>query len=123
MASRRVFCDQDFHWYYLSRDRYRGWNEPSKTILANARHMPLHPMSPPLKKIGTDQWVFEGVPNKARRLSYKEAAALQDLGGWEFPDTVGLLSKYKVIGNARAANDLPANFSKHYRKRFSHERH
>ena len=94
------FCDQDFHWYYLSRDRYRGWDEPSKTILANARHMPLHPMSPQLKKIGTDQWVFEGDPKKARRLSYKEAAALQDLGGWKFPDTAGLMSKYKVIGNA-----------------------
>lgn len=94
------FFDQDFHWYYLSRNRYRGWDEPSKTILANARHMPLHPMSPPLKKIGADEWVFEGDPKKARRLSYKEAAALQDLGGWEFPDTVGLRSKYKVVGNA-----------------------
>ena len=94
------FSDQDFHWYYLSRNRYRGWNEPSKTILANARHMPLHPMSPPLKKIDKDQWIFEGDPKKARRFSYKEAAALQDLGGWKFPDTAGLNSKYKVIGNA-----------------------
>ena len=94
------FCDQDFHWYYLSRDRYRGWDEPSKTILANARHMPLHPMSPPLKKIGKDKWVFQGDPQKARRLSYKEAAALQDLVDWTFPDTTGLMNKYKVIGNA-----------------------
>ncbi len=94
------FCDQDFHWYYLSRNRYRGWDEPSKTILANARHMPLHPMSPPLVKVGVDEWVFDGDPEQARRLSFREAAALQDLTDWEFPDTVSLMQKYKVIGNA-----------------------
>ena len=94
------FWDQDFHWYYLSRNRHRGWDEPSKTILANARHMPLHPMSPPLKKAGRDKWVFEGDPDKARRLSYREAAILQDLADWEFPDTAALKKKYQVIGNA-----------------------
>ena len=94
------FYDQDFHWYYLSRNRYRGWDEPSKTILANERHMPLHPMSPPLMKAGRDKWIFDGDPSKARRLSYREAAALQDLADWRFPDTVGLKRKYHVIGNA-----------------------
>ena len=94
------FYEQAFHWYYLSRNRYRGWDEPSKTILANARHMPLHPMSPPLIRLGTDMWSFDGDPSNARRLSYREAAALQDLTGWRFPDTVGLMQKYHVIGNA-----------------------
>ena len=90
------FYDQGFHWYYLSRNRYRGWNSPSKTVLANARHMPLHPMSPPLKKVDTDKWIFDGDEQGARRLSYKEAAALQDMGAWEFPDTASLMNKYKV---------------------------
>ena len=94
------FYAKDFHWYYLSRDRYRGWNSPSKTVLANARHMPLHPMSPELEKIGPDEWAFVGDPSEARRLSYKEAAALQDLSDWVFPETMGLMIKYKVIGNA-----------------------
>ena len=94
------FYDHVFHWYYLSRNRYRGWDEPSKTILANARHMPLHPMSPPLSKVGPDKWTFDGDPRDARRLSFKEAAALQDLAGWDFPDTVHLMKKYQVIGNA-----------------------
>ena len=93
------YYDKGFHWYYLSRNRYRGWDEPSKTVLANARHMPLHPISPPLKKIGPDHWEFQGNMEDARRLSYKEAAALQDLAGWIFPDTAGLMAKYKVIGN------------------------
>ena len=94
------YYDKGFHWYYLSRNRYRGWDEPSKTVLANARHMPLHPISPPLKKIGPDHWEFQGNMEDARRLSYKEAAALQDLAGWTFPDNTSLMSKYKVIGNA-----------------------
>ena len=94
------FCDEPFHWYYLSRNRYRGWDEPSKTILANARHMPLHPMSPHLVKTGKDEWTFVGDSSRARRLSFREAAALQDLAGWRFPDTVGLKRKYHVIGNA-----------------------
>ena len=94
------FYDKAFHWYYLSRDRHRGWDRPSKTVLANARHMPLHPMSPPLRKVGPDQWEFDGTADDARRLSYREAAILQDLAGWEFPETAGLMSKYKVIGNA-----------------------
>jgi len=37
------FYDKEFHWYYLSRNRRREWNEPCATILSNARHMPLHP--------------------------------------------------------------------------------
>ena len=94
------YYDKAFHWYYLSRDRHRGWDRPSKTVLANARHMPLHPMSPPLRKVGPDQWEFDGTADDARRFSYREAAILQDLAGWEFPETAGLMSKYKVIGNA-----------------------
>ena len=94
------FYEKEFHWYYLSRNRYQGWNSPSKTVLANARHMPLHPMSPELKKNGPDEWKFAGNPHDARRLSYKEAAALQDLGDWVFPETAGLMTKYRVIGNA-----------------------
>ena len=94
------FCDQAFHWYYLSRNRYRGWDEPSRTILASDRHMPLHPMSPEMTKVEKDKWIFKGDPSLARRLSFKEAAALQDLADWDFPDTVPLTTKYKVIGNA-----------------------
>ena len=94
------FDQQRFHWYYMSRDRYRGWNQISKTIVANSRHMPLHPSSPSLIKISTDNWRFSD-DRPARRLSYKEAARLQ---GFKrdlfFPDTYGLPFKYKVIGNA-----------------------
>ncbi|MGZ8218907.1 DNA cytosine methyltransferase [Methylomagnum sp.] len=95
------FYSHDFHWYYLSRDRRRDWNQPSKTIVANPRHMPLHPMSPPLRKLEHNVWAFahEG---RARRFSYREAARLQGLGDLVFPDTRSgsLGMRYTVVGNA-----------------------
>lgn len=94
------FCDDEFHWYYLSRDRRRGWNQPSKTIVSAMRHMPLHPSSPKLIKVCEDKWKFSQ-DKRARRLSYREAARLQGFNkGFKFPDTVPLSMKYKVIGNA-----------------------
>lgn len=96
------FYDRDFHWYYLSRDRRRGWEQPSKTIVANPRHMPLHPMSPPLKKLEHNVWQFE-TEAPARRFSYREAARLQGFArDFVFPDTDrgSLDMRYKVAGNA-----------------------
>lgn len=96
------FYEREFHWYYLSRDRRRGWDEPSKTIVANPRHMPLHPISPRLVKVEHNVWRFEN-EGPARRFSYKEAARLQGFGReFKFPNTqVGSLDmRYKVAGNA-----------------------
>ena len=96
------FYDLDFHWYYLSRNRRRNWDEVSKTIVANPRHMPLHPISPPLIKIENNVWRFVS-GQRARRFSYREAAHLQ---GFKrdlfFPDTPdgSLKSRYTVVGNA-----------------------
>ncbi|MHB1403686.1 MAG: DNA cytosine methyltransferase [Thiobacillus sp.] len=96
------FYARDFHWYYLSRDRRRGWDQPSKTIVANPRHMPLHPMSPPLKKLEHNVWQFE-TDCPARRFSYREAARLQGFArDFVFPATErgSLDMRYKVAGNA-----------------------
>ncbi len=93
------FDVQPFHWYYLSRNRYRGWAERSRTIVASSRHAPLHPVSPALRRVHTDKWEFVS-DEPARRISYREAARLQGFGNVVFPDTQGLASKYRVIGNA-----------------------
>lgn len=96
------FYDRDFHWYYMSRDRRRDWNQPSKTIVANPRHMPLHPISPSLNKVGDDAWQFTS-DAPARRFSYREAARLQGFDrSFTFPDTEfsSLDMRYKVTGNA-----------------------
>jgi DNA (cytosine-5)-methyltransferase 1 len=94
------YDQQPFHWYYLSRNRYRGWDEISKTIVANSRHTPLHPASPKLIRLSTDAWRFAD-DRPARRLSYREAARLQGFRrDMRFPDTAGLRMKYRVVGNA-----------------------
>lgn len=96
------FYARDFHWYYMSRDRRRDWDQPSKTIVANPRHMPLHPLSPQLKKKEHNIWEFE-TDGRARRFSFREAARLQGfIEDLIFPDTkAGSLNmKYTVVGNA-----------------------
>ncbi|WP_186169821.1 DNA cytosine methyltransferase [Burkholderia gladioli] len=96
------FCEDPFHWYYLSRNRRRGWDELSKTIVSHMRHMPLHPSSPPLRRLHTDAWEFEH-PGPARRFSYREAARIQGFSqDFVFPETryASLAMKYRVVGNA-----------------------
>lgn len=94
------FNEEKFHWYYMSRNRYRGWDEISKTVVARSRHVSLHPVSPPLRRIHTDKWVFD-CNGPARRFSYRECALLQGFDrDVEFPDTASITDKYKVVGNA-----------------------
>jgi DNA (cytosine-5)-methyltransferase 1 len=96
------FYDREFHWYYLSRDRRREWGETSKTIVANPRHMPLHPISPPLRKLEHNVWQFVD-DRPARRFSYREAARIQGFPkDMIFPNTQhgSLNMRYTVVGNA-----------------------
>ena len=96
------YYDLDFHWYYLSRNRRREWSEPSKTVLANPRHTPLHPVSPKLVKLEHNVWRF-ATKGPARRFSCLETARLQGFGKrFRFPesDRASLNNKYKVAGNA-----------------------
>ena len=95
-----AFHEDSFHWYYLSRNRWRGWDELSKTIVSHPRHMPLHPVSPKLLRIHTDKWEWE-YDGPARRYSYVEAARLQGFPKrFELPPTSKMRSKYEVVGNA-----------------------
>jgi DNA (cytosine-5)-methyltransferase 1 len=94
------FNAEPFHWYYMSRNRRRDWDEISKTIVSRARHMPLHPVSPELVYRGPDKYEFSS-KQPARRFSYREAARLQGFDrDMEFPDSCGMYTRYKVIGNA-----------------------
>jgi DNA (cytosine-5)-methyltransferase 1 len=99
--SESEYYNYDFHWYYMSRNRKRGWDETSRTMVSSARHMLLHPVSPDMVKVGTDQWEFL-TSEPARRFTYKEAARLQGFGDLTFPreEDVNLENKYKVVGNA-----------------------
>jgi DNA (cytosine-5)-methyltransferase 1 len=93
------FCEEDFHWYYLSRNRRRPWGQPSQCIVGHWRHVPLHPMSPPLVRIHTDKWVFSR-DGRARRLSYRECAALQGFPRGFTWKRGSVRERFQMIGNA-----------------------
>jgi len=95
-----TYNTEPFHWYYMSRNRRRSWDEPSATIVARDRHISLHPDSPPLKRIHTDKWVFDGSAKRARRLSYLECAALQGFTAPKRFRSQSLALRYRAIGNA-----------------------
>ncbi|MFZ2726433.1 MAG: DNA cytosine methyltransferase [Methylococcaceae bacterium] len=92
-----------FSSIYMSRNRVRGWHEPSFTIQASGRHAPLHPQAPKMLLVETNKRIF--VPNKEalyRRLTIRECARIQS-----FPDNFlfkysKLEDGYKMVGNAVA---------------------
>lgn len=96
---RGEFNQEAFHWYYLSRKRRVPWNRQSPCIVGHWRHVPLHPISPPLRRIDTDHWKFTR-KGRARRLSYRECALLQG-----FPRSFkwrrgNVRERFQMIGNA-----------------------
>jgi DNA (cytosine-5)-methyltransferase 1 len=109
---------EPFSWWYLSRNRKRHWEEPSYTIQANWRHVPLHPASPTMRLVESNledgykqRWEFtgkydhlDGHPERPklatpRRLSWRECAAIQTFPT-EFKPCGSIASKYRQIGNA-----------------------
>ena len=93
------FNEEHFHWYYLSRKRRMPWGKQSPCIVGHWRHIPLHPLSPPLRRIDTDHWEFTRKGN-ARRFSYGECAILQG-----FPRSFTwkrgtVRERFQMIGNA-----------------------
>lgn len=91
------FSEESFHGHYLTRNRKRGWNELSYTIVADSAHISLHPQGEPMKKIGKDEWILQGDFN--RRLSWRECLRIQGLPDHMQPEGT-LNHKYRVIGNA-----------------------
>ena len=89
-------CQAPFSSRFMSRNRKREYNDVSFTIPAMAKQVALSPDSGGMVHVGVDKFEFVGVN---RRLSYKEAAAIQT-----FPMNMefcgDLESKYKQIGNA-----------------------
>jgi DNA (cytosine-5)-methyltransferase 1 len=93
------FNEEPFHWYYLSRNRRHTWKQQSPCIVGHWRHVPLHPISPPLKRIDTDHWYFART-NRARRLSYRECARLQGFPASFVWNRGTVRERFQMIGNA-----------------------
>jgi len=86
---------------FMSRNRVRSWAEPSFTIQAGGRQVPLHPQAPPMPRVGKDAHVFQkGAEHLYRRLSVRECARIQTFpDDFEFKYT-NVLAGYKMVGNA-----------------------
>jgi DNA (cytosine-5)-methyltransferase 1 len=111
-------------WYYMSRNRKAKWDTPSYTILANFRHVPLHPASCTMTLTWSNladgwkqRWDFSGeyehtvghperpILQEPRRLSWREAALIQTFPpGFEImaneTRAKALEKKFEQVGNA-----------------------
>lgn len=94
-----------FSSMYMSRNRVRGWSEPSFTIQAGGRHAPIHPQAPKMIFLEKNKREFkQGSESLYRRFSIRECARIQT-----FPDSHifyynSLMSGYKMVGNAVPCN-------------------
>jgi DNA (cytosine-5)-methyltransferase 1 len=105
-------------WYYMSRNRKAAWDAPAFCVVANFRHITLHPACQTMHCVWSNladgykqKWEFSGqyehleadparptleVP---RRLSWRECAAIQTFPK-DFEPTGKLEHKFEQIGNA-----------------------
>jgi DNA (cytosine-5)-methyltransferase 1 len=105
-------------WYYMSRNRKAPWDGPSFTIVANFRHITLHPASQTMRLVWSNLadgfkqgWDFSGEwehikdhserPRliEPRRLSWRECALIQTFPP-NFEPAGDLERKFELIGNA-----------------------
>ena len=118
-----------FSWYYMSRNRKAKWDDPAFTVVANWRHITLHPASPVMTLTWSNladgwkqRWDFsdqyehlEANPDRqkldeARRLSWRECARIQTFSA-KFVPVGDVASKFTQIGNAVPPTLAKAIFS------------
>lgn len=98
-VSNHEYALGSFSTIYMSRNRKKGWDEPSFTIQAGGRHAPLHPSANAMIYREKNRWEFDK-QSSYRRLSVRECARIQT-----FPDTFefkykNVMDGYLMIGNA-----------------------
>ena len=105
-------------WYYMSRNRKKKWDEPAFTVVANWRHITIHPASPTMKLTWSNladgfkqRWDFSSeyehlekdatrpILETPRRLSWRECARIQTFPH-DFEPVGSTESKFQQIGNA-----------------------
>lgn len=91
----------DFSSRYMSRNRVKSWGEPSFTVVATGRSIPLHPDSSPMVRTGSNSFEFKDKSAHAvRRLSVRECARIQSFPDWYQFFYPNLAAGYRMVGNA-----------------------
>ena len=106
--------DIGFSPIFMSRNRVRSWDEPSYTILASDRHIPLHPNAPKMVDNPSEPGMKMFVPGKEdlyRRLSIRECARVQS-----FPDDYEFIYSVPRIGYKMIGNAVPVQLAFHVAK-------
>ncbi|SET17594.1 DNA cytosine methyltransferase [Thorsellia anophelis] len=106
--------DTGYSSMFMSRNRVRGWDEQSFTILATDRHTPLHPQAPKMvvNEEETDRKKFApGYEHLYRRLSVRECARIQT-----FPDDYEFIYNHPRIGYKMVGNAVPVELAYHIAK-------
>lgn len=105
VVANHEYLNGGFSTIYMSRNRVRGWDEPSFTIQAGGRHAPIHPQAPKMLFIEKNKRIFvTGKEHLYRRLTVRECARIQS-----FPDSFifyynNVADGYKMVGNAVPVN-------------------
>ncbi len=101
------YLDGGFSSIYMSRNRVRGWDEPSFTIQAGGRHAPIHPQANKMIFVEQDKRIFDpNSPKPYRRLSVRECARIQTFPNEFVFKYDNINDGYKMVGNA-----VPVNFA------------
>ncbi|MEQ9426327.1 MAG: DNA cytosine methyltransferase [Cyclobacteriaceae bacterium] len=105
-------------WYFMSRNRKKNWADPAFTVVANWRHVTLHPACPTMSLTWSNlsngfkqRWDFTGyyehleedptrpILDIPRRLSWRECSLIQSFKV-DFEPLGKVESKFQQIGNA-----------------------
>ena len=102
------YLDSSFSSIYMSRNRVRSWDEPSFTIQAGGRHVPINPQANKMIWLEKDKWMFDpNLPKPYRRLSVRECARIQTFSDNFIFEYKNINDGYKMVGNA-----VPVNFAR-----------
>lgn len=91
-----IYYEAGYSSMYLSRNRQKQWDEPSYTIVSEARQLPLYPEpnNYDIRKIGE----YDVAP--PRRFTVRECLRLQSVPDWFIIDeNISLTKQYEIVGN------------------------
>lgn len=94
--NQNIYYEGGYSSMYLNRNRQKQWNEPSYTIVSEARHLPLYPepMNFDIRKINE----YDVPP--PRRFTVRECLRLQSVpDDFVIDSDISLAKQYEIVGN------------------------